>query len=249
VDLKDEIKIRSVSHFIEEINRNHFDKNVYRGVSSDRYKLIPSIARFPHLNKCPDFRWDTFRSDLEQKFINEYESFSKKDFKHELEMWAVAQHHGLITHLLDWTQNPLVALYFSVSKIKHYEKDDENDSIVWALSNFESFYPDSGSELPSVDKEVVVFPRFLSERFKSQRGCFTVHKIPSMNADFTPMEESQSASKLKKYIIPKTEKKAIRIQLNTIGFNEGTIFPDLDGMCRQLTWKATNTNYTQYVVL
>ena len=96
----------------------------------------------------------------------------------------------------------------------------------------------------ALTKRWLSFQDFCRNVFKSQRGCFTVHKIPDMNNDFIPMEESQSASKLKKYIIPKTKKKGIRIQLNTLGFNESTIFPDLDGVCRQLTWKATNTNYT-----
>ena len=39
----------------------------------------------------------------------------------------LAQHYGLPTRLLDWTENPLVALYFAVNELK------EDDGCLWTL--------------------------------------------------------------------------------------------------------------------
>ncbi|MDB5051182.1 MAG: hypothetical protein JWO30_4253 [Fibrobacteres bacterium] len=245
--VKDTITIRSVSQFVESICQNHSDKNVYRGLQDANFKLIPSIARYSHLINDPATNWHTFYEELQRKFRTEFELFSKKEISNRIELSAIAQHHGMITNLLDWTQNPLVALYFSICNIKHYENVDQTDSVVWALSHFEPIYLGPGDKIPNTDKETVIFPRHLSERFKVQKGCFTYHQFPDGMKPFVPMEEVDNSSMLLKYVIPNQEKKGIRHQLHSVGINEGSVFPDLEGMCRQLTWKCTNTNYTQRI--
>jgi hypothetical protein len=49
------------------------------------------------------------------------------------EALAIAQHHGLPTRFMDWTTNPLVALYFAVRETKRYDDDKPINSAVYVL--------------------------------------------------------------------------------------------------------------------
>ena len=47
----------------------------------------------------------------------------------DIDLLALSQHFGAPTRLLDWTSNPLVALYFSIFSSESI--DDTNDGIVY----------------------------------------------------------------------------------------------------------------------
>ena len=81
-------------------------------------------------------------------------------------------------------------------------------------------------------------PNTSSNRIANQFGYFTVHTDPK-----TPLNKDTSDAYLEKLIIPANMKKDIVYMLNHYGINYLSLFPDLDGLSRHLSWFAENSTF------
>ena len=74
----------------------------------------------------------------------------------------------------------------------------------------------------------------------AQKSCFTVHGklkqgLHSLLAKKDIRERLSGREILKKYIIDPDESKVMLEKLRTLGICEATLFPDLDGLAKDLT--------------
>ncbi len=276
-----EVKIGSLSEYIECIERlsSYYPIGIvaenpaanpflYRGVCDSSYELLPSVFR-----KCIDtecgheidnykyLAWTT-EIGLLQAFIHEASGLLSIP-THDLGLWAeYAQHYGVPTRFLDWSENPLVALYFAC------KDKTELDGCVWLIHkyNYNNFLHQN-TNIPSnktihenvtdilngeseIEYPILYTPYYVDTRMSAQKSYFMVwgtkeEPFESMVNDEKYMmdlpetdegERSygmvQEEQFIFKFFIYADRKQPILHQLNTVGINEKTLFPGLDGIGR-----------------
>lgn len=158
--------------------------------------------------------------------------------RHDLddnEWWALGQHHGLATPLLDWTSSPYVALYFAFEETL---PPTNGERAVWAL---DAFHLKTTRSLTRPDMLRIVQPRQQDEnaRLVSQAGLFT-RTPPNTSVDQWVRKKYKNERKvpiLTRITIPDDKQGACVESLNKMNVNHLSLFPDLIGASRHCNWK------------
>ena len=238
-NLEENESIESLAGFVKFLEGCDEDEMLFRGQRED-FPLLPKIAR-----ESLKLRYGTPVSE-ESKIFEMFKRESVPLLEHsqlsECAQLVIAQHHGLPTRLLDWTLNPLAALWFAVCKPAKKEKD----GVVWVLRAAapevrETTIRTETKRMPFKHADVRVYcPSHVVTRLVAQSGWFTIHGLNKERTAFCAFEDSNLLEHSRKLLIPAKCFMNIRDQLDRCGINEKTLFPDLDGLCGHIQWYHTH---------
>jgi hypothetical protein len=210
--------VNSITELFQLLGKYQYSRAwIFRGQQNYSWKLIPKIGR------------TNFREKLNQiSEIDLFESWKRyalhyldKEPINNFDWLTLAQHYGLVTRLLDWTKNPLSALYFLT------EYNDKCDAALFCIEVLKS-----DSDLPdnpfACDKFIIFLPKGLSARIISQRSIFTISNNPHI-----PLEDALNR-KIHKIKIPGVLIPPLKEHLDFYGVNIFSIYQDLDSISKYL---------------
>jgi hypothetical protein len=157
------------------------------------------------------------------------------------EWWALGQHYGLATPLLDWTYAPFVALYFAF--LDPVSSDAAGERAVWAFSAGVLNQVAAANTLPSVSGTFRILDPLVDEntRLVNQNGVFTRGPVGVTMDDW--LQTAYDDAALLKIIIPSDDREDCLRHLNQMNINHVTLFPDLDGSSRHCNHQLTISQY------
>ena len=226
-------RIRSWSELTDLVDHfSYFNAHawLFRGVPNSAHGLIPKIGR------------DTTRAVKERNGTRERVPYQVQDERAIFSMFvqqarphllhapqsafewlAVAQHHGLPTRLLDWTDSLLVAAWFAVEPggARDY------DSAIWVARGIPSIELDSDRDPLALAEVLCYRPPHISPRISAQSSVFVLCPQPAVEIQ-PPF--------VRRILIEPQIQFTLKKRLNACGINRRQLFPDLEGLSQHLGW-------------
>lgn len=167
-------KVNSWEELLKILQGPDFKKTkndlVYRGHAGHDWQLSSTLGRL--------FDGGDIPSEKRAKLLRQFKlsmrgrGYDLGPLQTEEEVWAVGQHHGLKTPLLDWTRSPFVALFFAFSKYENLTETENNPSRAIFCMNKSKLEEDLGEDF--VDEIFLEPEDHRNSRLVNQSGLFTI---------------------------------------------------------------------------
>jgi len=224
----------------------------HRGCADfDNDHLTPGLYRHPTKTNIKDLL------ALEMKMLSHFRQrsipFVNRPLEENWERLFFMQHSLIPTRLLDWTENPFIALYFALTS---KSKGADGDSVVWMLdpiawnrksldhitfsegilsvddSRLDYLRPGADHDTMNADP-LAIYGFHNTARIVAQRGVFTIFGKDTDYMERIYGKRDYPQDCLLKVRLPKDKKSDLLVSLFRMGFTHSVIFPDLDGLAKE----------------
>lgn len=250
--------LTSWQHFVTIAARFIPNAYMYRGHGQASWPLSPSLVRI-----LPEGTTAQLAMEVESAILDDFRTEAHLHVPEGLlpelgnraspvDWWALMQHYGAPTRLLDWTTSLYVAAYFAVES--HW---DDDGAIVQAhAATAQASYVEHFGAAGKVQKETFVdanakpailfwYPNRKSARLVAQQGWLSVSTSVLSTHEDLIVSACEAATKInpekifyRKWIVPAAQKPVFLRQLRSMNIAAHSLFPGLDGICRSGAEKA-----------
>jgi len=250
---KDELRLRRTQNG----KRKSEPRVWFRGLPDDSFLQVPTFYRKGYNIEAEIYMMNLFKQNSHESLIQIPRS--------EWEWMFLMRHHNLPSRLLDWTENPLVGLYFAV-RSEEGKSTQDKDGVLWCLlpsrlNQWAIDWPDNDDTLPMLTDSPDEYSRGENEsislyspskmtglpkgatRIPAAGICARTNRRMQVqmgvftihHANKDPLEKIKDGSHIWRYRIPAGRKNSIFKDLRRIGITELTLFPSLDNVA---SWAA-----------
>jgi hypothetical protein len=228
--------LSDIFHYVENLNTESTSW-IFRGQADSSWDLNPKIGRKDYQNNI-----DSIKYQIQfQQWVMIAENYIDLP-KSEWAKLAIAQHYGLATHYLDWTTNPFIALFFAVNDIIN------KDGTFFALETSEIEYlahndikiSDVIDPLNQMSNDRLRTDAWLCRlkptigRIVNQHSVLTFHADPKKDLRDCNINSNGTKPRVSSLKIDSKSKIKILDELHLYGINYKTVFPDIDGITKQI---------------
>jgi hypothetical protein len=254
-------ELLTVEQYEAARGKGDYDKGVLTTSLSTWREFCKEAARF---RTCRDYVWRGQRKHgdgwtLKSAYDREYNDENRearleqhrKEFARPMErlfgplgedeLWALGQHHGLCTPLLDWTESPFVAAYFTFEEVAN-----TRERVVYALNRdinrwFRVRREDKFIKFPLIP------PRW-NIRFVAQKGVFTKalkgEDVKTRIQKCYHETNHRNRIILAELLIPDSSRDEFLSELNRMEINHASLFPNIDSIAESCNQKLGDSRAT-----
>lgn len=171
--------------------------------------------------------------------------FQLKDENEYGAFLSLAQHHGYPTPILDWTYSPYIAAFFAYQGISNEEAADARADAKVRIFAFDAAAWNRAwkrvtlLDHPQLHLTVFEFIAIENERMIPQQAASTVTTVDDIETYIRARERDKKTTYLQAIDLPVRERKKVIRELSYMGITIGSLFPGLDGACKELAERSS----------